>query len=259
MKKLMLSPLLMMALMTALMIVLMTKAISAVAAEQSNGVLEQVEVSLQDKVSLQNGAKLFVNYCMSCHSAKYMRYNRMAADLEIPEQLVESEMIFTGGKIGDAMTTAMSKEAGEQWFGVAPPDLSLIGKLRGPEWLYGYLRSFYIDDSTATGWNNLVFPNVAMPHALYELQGTQKAIFNTESDDNGNSHEVFTRFELVSEGKMDSQEYDRAMRDLTNFLYYMSEPARMVRIKYGIWTMLFLMVLGTLAFMLKKEYWRDID
>ncbi|WP_423910799.1 cytochrome c1 [Candidatus Spongiihabitans sp.] len=254
-KKLILSLVLMMALITALM----TSAISAFAAEESNGMLKPVEVSLRDKVSLQNGAKLFVNYCMSCHSAKFMRYNRMAADLEIPEQLVESNMIFTGGKIGDAMTTTLSKEAGEQWFGVAPPDLSLIGKLRDPEWLYGYLRSFYIDDSTETGWNNLVFPNVAMPHVLYELQGIQKAIFNSRTDQNGNSREVFDSFELVSVGKMDADEYDHAMRDLTNFLYYMGEPARMVRIKYGIWTMLFLVVLGSLAFMLKKEYWRDID
>lgn len=242
-----------------LMTALMTNAISASAAGKAAAILDPVSVSLDDKVSLQNGAKLFVNYCMSCHSAKFMRYNRMAADLEIPTKLVERDMIFTGGKIGDAMTTTLTKEDGEQWFGVAPPDLSLIGKLRDPDWLYGYLRSFYIDDSTATGWNNLVFPNVAMPHALYELQGIQKAVFNSETDSNGNSREVFKGFELVRAGKMDAKEYDVAMRDLTNFLYYMGEPARMVRIKYGIWTMLFLMVLGALAFMLKKEYWRDVD
>ncbi len=220
--------------------------------------LDSVEVSLADKVSLQNGAKLFVNYCLSCHSANYMRYNRMAADLEIPEDLVEDNMIMNGAKIGDPMTTTMSKDAAEEWFGVAPPDLSLIGKLRDADWLYTYLRSFYLDDSTESGWNNTVFENVAMPHVMYELQGTQKAIFEIESDDNGFEHQVFKSFELVKPGKMSTEEFDHAMGDLTNFLYYMGEPARMVRIKYGMWTMLFLGLLGTLAFMLKKEYWRDV-
>ena len=219
--------------------------------------LDRVEVSLKDKVSLQNGAKLFVNYCLSCHSAEYMRYNRMAADLEIPEDLVKSQMIFNDGKIGDPMTTTMSKDHGEQWFGVAPPDLSLIGKLRDPEWIYTYLRTFYLDENTASGWNNTVFPNVAMPHALFELQGIQKANKSMETDSHGNEHEVID-LELVSPGTMSVEEYDHAMRDLTNFLYYMGEPARMVRINYGIWVMLFLGVLGTLAYFLKKEYWRDV-
>ena len=227
-------------------------------ASESSATLAHVEVSLRDKISLQNGAKLFVNYCMSCHSAKFMRYGRMAEDLEIPERLVVDNMIFTSGKIGDAMTTTLSKQDGEQWFGVAPPDLSLIGKLRDPDWLYSYLKSFYVDDSTATGWNNLIFPNVAMPHALYELQGIQKAVFKSETDANGKPHEVFDKFESIKAGTMSVEQYDQAMRDLTNFLYYMGEPARMVRIKYGIWVMLFLSVLGGLAFMLKKEYWRDV-
>lgn len=222
------------------------------------GDLDHVEVSLKDKVSLQNGAKLFVNYCMSCHSAKFMRYNRMATDLEIPEDLVLEQMIFNGGKIGDPMTTTMTKEDGEAWFGVAPPDLSLIGKLRDPEWLYTYLRTFYVDDSTASGWNNKIFPNVAMPHVLADLQGVQKAVFKTETDHNGNEHQVIEGFELVREGSMTPEEFDGAMRDLTNFLYYMGEPARMVRTGWGIWVLLFLGVFGYLTYLLKKEYWRDI-
>ncbi len=241
-----------------LVVVLAANSMVVFAATAANDRLAHIEISLQDKLSLQNGAKLFINYCMSCHSAKFMRYKRMAQDLEIPEQLVEDNMIFTGGKIGDAMTTTMSKQAGEQWFGVAPPDLSLIGKLRDPDWLYGYLRSFYIDDSTESGWNNLIFPNVAMPHALYELQGIQKAVFTFETDSNGRQHKVFQKFVPLTSGTMSAKEYDHAMRDLTNFLFYMGEPARMVRIKYGLWTMLFLAVLGALAFMLKKEYWRDV-
>ena len=220
--------------------------------------LDHVEISLKDKISLQNGAKIFINYCMSCHSAQYMRYNRMAKDLGIPEDLVKQHMIVGDKKIGDLMTTTMSKESGEAWFGVAPPDLTLIGKLRDPEWLYTYFRSFYLDDSTASGWNNTVFPNVAMPHALYQLQGIQKAVFKTEKDESGAEHQVFEKFELQTPGTMTVEEFDLAMRDLTNFFYYMGEPARLVREKYGIWTMLFLLVLGSLAYLLKKEYWRDV-
>lgn len=222
------------------------------------GALDRVEVSLDDKVSLQNGAKLFVNYCMSCHSAQYMRYNRMAADLEIPEDLVKKHMIAGDGKIGDPMVATMSEEDGEAWFGVPPPDLSLIGKLRDPEWLYTYLRTFYIDDSTASGWNNKVFPNVAMPHAMVELQGVQKPVYETETDDQGVEHTSISGFELIRKGSMSPHEFDDAMSDLTNFLYYMGEPARMVRIGWGMWTMLFLAVFGILAYMLKIEYWRDV-
>ncbi len=241
-----------------LLILVLATTSTFIFASESSETLAHVEVSLRDKISLQNGAKLFVNYCMSCHSAKFMRYNRMAKDLDIPEQLVVDNMIFTGGKIGDAMTTTMSKKAGEQWFGVAPPDLSLIGKLRDPDWLYSYLKSFYVDNSTASGWNNLVFPNVAMPHALYELQGIQKAVFSNEVGSNGRQRTVFKKFEPVTTGTMTAKEYDTAMRDLTNFLYYMGEPVRMVRIKYGMWVMLFLALFGSLAFMLKQEYWRDV-
>ena len=220
--------------------------------------LDRIEVSLTDKVSLQNGAKLFVNYCLSCHSAQYMRYNRMAADLEIPEDLVKEQMIFTGGKIGDPMTTNMSKEDGEKWFGVAPPDLTLVGKLRDPEWLYTYLRTFYRDESTVSGWNNKVFPNVAMPHVLSDLQGIQRPVYTVTTDADGTEHEELSGFKLEKEGSMSPEEFDHAMRDLTNFLYYMGEPARMVRIGWGIWTLLFLSVFGLLAFLLKKEYWRDV-
>lgn len=232
--------------------------LTAPAAGSAGADLDRVEVSVRDTVSLQNGAKLFVNYCMSCHSAQFMRYNRLARDLDIPEDLVKKHMIFDDGKIGDPMLVTMTPEDGEAWFGVAPPDLSLIGKLRDPEWLYTYLRTFYVDDSTASGWNNRVFPNVAMPHVLSDLQGIQKPVFETRQDGNGEPHDVLVGFELVREGSMTAHEFDDAMRDLTNFLYYMAEPARMVRITWGIWTLLFLAVFGVLAFLLKKEYWRDV-
>ncbi len=231
----------------------------AAAAGGNEGVtLDRVEVSLSDKVSLQNGAKLFVNYCVSCHSAKYMRYNRMAEDLEIPQELVEEQMIFTGGKIGDQMTATMAKKDGDAWFGVAPPDLTLIGKLRDPEWLYTYLRTFYRDESTPSGWNNAVFPNVAMPHVLSDLQGIQRPIYKVEMDTKGNERDVLRGFKLEREGRMTAEEFDHAMRDLTNFLYYMAEPARMDRIGWGMWVLLFLAAFGFLAYLLKKEYWRDV-
>ena len=220
--------------------------------------MDHVEVNLNDKMALQNGAKLFVNYCLSCHSAEYMRYNRMAADLEIPEEVVLKNMVFNGGKIGDLMTTTMSAEDGTAWFGVAPPDLSLIGRLRDPEWLYNYLRSFYLDPSSPSGWNNVVFENVAMPHALYELQGQRKAVFKTVKDPEGNESLKLDYFETIKPGKMSLEEYDKAMQDLTSFLVYLGEPAKMVRHKYGIWVILFLLGFTALAYALKKEYWRDV-
>ena len=231
---------------------------TAVAAEEGRMRMAPFEASLKDKPSLQRGAKLFVNYCLSCHSAKFMRYNRMAEDLEIPPEMVVRNMMFATDKIGDPMETTMPEEDAEKWFGVAPPDLSLIARLRGSEWLYNYFRAFYLDENSPSGWNNVVFENVAMPHAMYELQGLQRAVFKTETDHDGNEREVLDYFEQTTAGKLTVEEYDQAARDLTNFLMYLGEPAKMVRIKYGIWVMLFLGVFAVLAFMLKKEYWRDI-
>lgn len=215
--------------------------------------------SLKDIPSLQHGAKLFVNYCLSCHSARFMRYNRMAEDLRIPPDLVERYMMFAGDKIGDPMETSMPAEAAEQWFGVAPPDLSLIGRLRSPEWLYNYFLTFYLDENSPSGWNNVVFENVAMPHAMHELQGLQRAVFKTETGPDGARREVLDRFEITSPGKMSVEEYRQAARDLTNFLVYLGEPAKLVRIEYGIWVMAFLIVFGLFAYLLKKEYWRDVQ
>lgn len=221
--------------------------------------LESMEVRLGDTRSLQNGANLFVNYCLSCHSAKYMRYGRMAEDLNIPTSLVEDNMIHGDAKIGDPMTTTMPEEKAAEWFGVAPPDLSLVGRLRGADWLYNYLTRFYVDENSVTGWNNLVFENAAMPHVLSHLQGRQRAVFKTESAEDGSETKVFEGFEMESEGSMDPEEFDHAMRDLTNFLVYMGEPAKLVRIKYGMFVMLFLLVFFALAYMLKREYWKDVD
>lgn len=232
--------------------------LAAGGAEEGKMKMAHFEASLKNKPSLQHGAKLFVNYCLSCHSARFMRYNRMAKDLGIPPDLVVRNMMYTSEKIGAPMETTMPPEDAEKWFGVAPPDLSLIGRLRGPEWLYNYFRTFYLDENSPSGWNNVVFENVAMPHAMHELQGLQRAVFKTETDRHGNQREVLDYFEIATPGKMTVEQYDQAVRDLTNFLVYLGEPAKMVRIKYGIWVMLFLAVFAALAYHLKKEYWRDI-
>ncbi|MYB34167.1 MAG: cytochrome c1 [Gammaproteobacteria bacterium] len=231
---------------------------SVPAAGGSDIQLDHYEYSIKDKTSLQNGARIFVNYCLSCHSAHFMRYNRMAEDLGIPEQVVRENMIFDDRKIADPMTVALKKEDGEAWFGIAPPDLTLIGKLRDPDWLYTFLRSFYKDDSTVSGWNNAVFPNVAMPHVMWAKQGIQKPVYTTSVDDAGHETREITDFELVREGTLTQEEFDHAMEDLTNFLYYMAEPNRGDRIRWGVWTMFFLLVFAVLAWLLKREYWRDV-
>jgi ubiquinol-cytochrome c reductase cytochrome c1 subunit len=216
--------------------------------------LDSVDVDLGDKESLQRGARIFVNYCLSCHSAKFMRYNRMAEDLDIPKEVVEDNLMFTSDRIGGLMKTTMPPKDAKKWFGKAPPDLSLIARSRGPEWLYTYLRSFYLDESSPSGWNNILFEKVAMPHVLYSLQGARKAIFKK----NEHGVEVFDHYEMVKPGTMSEEEYDGAMRDLTNFLVYVGEPAKMVRYKMGIYVLIFLVILLIPAYLLKKEYFKDV-
>lgn len=216
--------------------------------------LDKANVDLNDTASLQRGARIFVNFCLSCHSASYMRYQRMADDLGIPVDVVERDMMFAGDKIGDLMITTMSRDDARDWFGVAPPDLSLTARSRGADYIYTYMRSFYLDEDSPSGWNNTLFPNVAMPHAMYEWQGNQRAYFVTDEDGN----EVFDRFELEKQARLTPDEYDAAMRDLTNFMVYLAEPAKLVRYKIGFWVTIFLLLMVGLTYALKKEYWRDV-
>ena len=222
--------------------------------------LDSANIDLNNKAALQRGAKYFVNYCFGCHSAKYMRYNRMAEDLGLTEEQVKENLMFTGEKIGDPMVIAMPNNKAEQWFGTSPPDLTLIARAKknGTNWLYTYLRSFYLDDSRPYGVNNIVFPDVGMPHALADLQGWQKAVFKEETDKYGNVHRVFDRFELVEPGQMSAEEYDGAVRDLVTFLTYMGEPMKLERQRLGLWVLLFLAVFTVVAYLLKKEYWKDV-
>lgn len=219
--------------------------------------LDPVKIDLGDQPSLQRGARIFVNYCLSCHSAAYMRYNRMGQDLGISEELVKENLLFAADKVGDLMKAVMPQDDAKLWFGTAPPDLTLIARARGPEWVYTYMRSFYRDDSAPSGWNNIVFDRVAMPHVLYEWQGHQRAVFKTV-ETHGMKQDVFDHFELERPGSMTPKEYDAAMRDLTNFLVYMAEPAKLERYRTGVFVLIFLALFGFIAYLLKKEYWKDV-
>ena len=216
--------------------------------------LDPVNIDLGDKASLQNGARIFVNFCLSCHSASYMRYNRMGHDLGISEELVKENLLFAADKVGDLMKAVMPPDDAKLWFGVAPPDLSLIARYRKPAWVYTYLRSFYRDPKSPSGWNNVVFPHVAMPHVLYEWQGNQRAAFKKDAQ----GVDEFEGFELERPGSMSAKEYDDAMRDLTNFLVYLGEPAKLVRYQIGVYVLIFLAVFLVFAYLLKKEYWKDV-
>lgn len=227
-------------------------------AASSNIELDSASVDLTDKPSLQRGAKYFVNYCMSCHSAKYMRYSRLAKDLDMPEQMVKSNLMFTGEKIFDTMTVSMSETDSKKWFGTAPPDLSLITRSRGSDWLYTYLRGFYIDESRPFGSNNIAFKDVGMPNVLWELQGGQKAVFREEVDADGVPTQVFDHFEKVSEGSMTTEEFDQAMNDLVTFMEYVGEPVKLERQSLGWKVILFLLIFLVVSYALKKEFWKDV-
>ena len=219
--------------------------------------LDKANIDPTNKQSLQRGARLFVNYCLSCHSAALMRYERIGKDLGIDEKLVSENLMFTGGKVGDLMTVATADADSKEWFGTVPPDLTVIARARGVDWLYTYLRSFYRDDSKITGVNNLVFADVGMPHVMWELQGWQDPVITTIKDHDGNERKSIA-LELAEPGLMTPVEFDRATRDLVNFLDYMGEPAKYERRHLGVKVLLFLFMFLALAILLKKEYWKDI-
>ncbi len=215
--------------------------------------LDHADIDPADTVSIQRGAKVFVNYCLNCHSASYMRYNRLM-ELGLSEQQIEDNLLIAGGKIGDTMQVAMPLADGKAWFGVAPPDLSVVARSRGADWLYTYLRSFYRDEARAMGWNNVAFPNAAMPHVLWKLQGIQR-LNADEAEAHGAVHSAL---ELETPGTMSVQAYDDLVRDLVNYLAYMGEPARVKRVRIGIIVLLFLGLMAVPAWLLKREYWKDV-
>jgi len=218
----------------------------------------KADVDVTDKASLQRGARIFVNYCMGCHSAAYMRYNRMGDDLGIEESILQSNLMFGTDKSGDTMTIAMQKEDAEKFFGTAAPDLSVIARSRGADWLLTYFMTFYRDDSRPFGVNNLAFKDVAMPHVLWELQGIQKPVFKMVDKEDGTQQEVIDHLELETPGTLDSDGYQNTVNDLVNFLVYVGEPAQIQRKNIGVIVILYLLVLLVIVYLLKQEYWKDI-
>ena len=207
--------------------------------------LSKAPVDLTDNQSLQRGAKIFTNYCLNCHSAKYMRYSNLQ-DIGLSAETIKNDLLFTGNKIGDTMSVNMSMKDSKKWFGASPPDLSVVARSRGADWIYSYMRGFYRDPTRPMGWNNTVYVNSAMPHILWELEGEK--ILNPKTK----------KLEKFSSGKLNAKEYDATMADLTNYLVYMSEPDQLKRKKMGYYVIGFLLLLLFLTIKLKKEYWRDI-
>jgi ubiquinol-cytochrome c reductase cytochrome c1 subunit len=220
--------------------------------------LEKANVDPTDKVSLQKGAQTFVNYCLNCHSASSMRYSRVAKDLGLTEEEVTKNLMFAGTKIGAPMDVAMPSAEAKKWFGTVPPDLSVITRARGSDWVYTYLKSFYLDPSRPTGVNNVIFKDVGMPHVLWERQGYAEPIFAENHGGEGAEHKVITGTKVVTPGSENPGQYDETVHDLVNFMTYMGEPSKLERIRLRPWVMLFLVLFVGLAYLLKKEYWRDI-
>ncbi|MBZ2161513.1 cytochrome c1 [Alteromonas stellipolaris] len=219
--------------------------------------LDKAPIDLTDKASLQRGAQLFMNYCLGCHSMKYQRYQRTFADLGIPDELGTENLQFTGEKVADYITRAMPENAAAGWFGAAPPDLTLVARVRGEDWIYTYLRSFYVDESRPFGVNNKVFPEVGMPHVLQPLQGTPTEMHEEVMVD-GEMVEQYVGIKSDGTGSMSPDEYDQAVADIVNFLEYTGEPAKLDSHRIGKWVLIFIAVLFVFVYLLKKEYWREV-
>ena len=224
------------------------------------------EQRLKDLAALQNGAKLFANYCLNCHSASYMRFNRLR-DIGLTEQQIRDNLVFTGVKVGETMKVALDTKEAKQWFGAAPPDLTLIARSRadgakgsGADYLYTYLRTFYRDDTKQTGWNNLAFPSAAMPHAMWELQGQQRAVYAQEKDphDATKTVHVFKGFEQLTPGTLSTADYNNAVADLVAYMQWMSEPVQSTRVRVGVWVLLFLALFTVIAWRLNAAFWKDV-
>jgi len=224
--------------------------------------LDKAPVKTNDLASLQNGAKLFVNYCLNCHSAAFMRYNRLK-DIGLTEQQIKDNLLFATDKIGDTMKSNIDPKQAKEWFGGVPPDLTLIARSRaghggtGADYLYTYLRTYYRDPTKATGWNNLAYPNVGMPHVLYQLQGEREPIFETVSA-HGHETQVFKGWKQITPGTMTPLQYDQAVGNLVGYLQWMAEPAQNTRVRVGVWVLLFLAVFTVFAWRLNAAFWKNV-
>ena len=215
-----------------------------------------------DLAALQNGAKLFVNYCLNCHAAAFMRYNRLT-DIGLTEQQIKDNLLFTTDKVGETMKANIEARQAKDWFGGLPPDLTLVARSRsgsggtGADYLYTYLRTYYRDDTKATGWNNLAFPNVGMPHVLWELQGERRPVFDV-AQQHGHEVQVLKGWEQVKPGTMTPLQYDQAVGDLVSYLQWMAEPGQNSRVRIGVWVLIFLLCFMVIAWRLNASYWKDI-
>lgn len=212
--------------------------------------------NVNDTASLQRGAQLYMNYCLGCHNTAFMRYSRVAQDLGLSEEMVMQNLVFTEAKIGDTITNNMRPDDAARWFGKVPPDLSLIGRSRGADWVYTYLMSFYEDESGS--WNNTLLPNAAMPHVTWKLQGIQTPVFATHTDENGFESRVVESLVLSEPGILSPADYSNAMRDIAAYLDYVGEPVQLKRKSLGVWVMLYLAIFALIAYLLKREFWRDV-
>ena len=219
-------------------------------------VLDSAPINLKDQASLQRGAKSFVNYCLNCHNASFMRYSHLTA-IGLTEDQIKANLMFTTDKIGDTMISALDPKDAKEWFGGLPPDLTLVARVRGSDWLYTFLRSFHRDDAAPTGWNNTVFKNVGMPNVLHDLQGTQVLQQVGEKDEHGKKVPIM-KLAVDRPGTMNQMEYDLFVKDLVNYLTYMGEPARPARTQLGVIVLLFLVIAFFATLWLKNEYWKDV-
>jgi ubiquinol-cytochrome c reductase cytochrome c1 subunit len=226
-------------------------------AEEGEIALLQSGADINSSDSLQRGARNFMNYCSGCHSMKYVRFNRLAQDLKIPESELAANLMFTTDKSFETINSAMPKDS-EGWFGKQPPDLSLMGRERGVDYIYSFLKGFYVDKTRPWGVNNLYLPSAAMPDVLAELQGLQKPVFKNEPDDHGSARMVLVGVDTMTPGAMKPEEYDQFVRDTANFLDYAGEPVKAKRQSMGVFVTLFLLVFFVFAYLLKKEYWKDV-
>ena len=235
---------------------------SQVQAAEGGIAWDKAKTNTTDTASLQNGAKLFVNNCLNCHSAAFMRYNRLK-DIGLTDQDIKDNLLFTTDRVGETMKAAIDPKQAKDWFGANPPDLTLVARSRaghngtGADYLYTFLRSFYKDDTKATGWNNLAFPSVGMPHVLWELQGARVPVYE-EQEGHGHKVQLFKGWQQVTPGKMSTAEYDKNVGDLVNYLQWMAEPAQNTRIRVGVWVLIFLLGFIGIAWRLNAAFWKDV-
>jgi ubiquinol-cytochrome c reductase cytochrome c1 subunit len=231
-------------------------AASPAMAAEGGARLDTAPIDQTDVISLQRGARTFVNYCLNCHSASLMRWNRLQ-DIGLNDSQIQDDLIFTGAKVGDLMNVSFAPKDARKWFGAAPPDLSVIARARGADWLYSYLRGFYRDPSRPTGWNNTVFPNVGMPNPLWQLQGQRvRVVEAVKGADGKEGHAV--KYVMAIPGTLSPLQFDQTVADLVNFLVYMGEPAALTRKHIGIFVLLYLLAMWPLVYFLKREYWKDV-